>query len=261
MRVRPAGRSRCRASPARRRPRGSSRPSRATVLVASAPMHVIAHSSTHAPRSASSRHCAAVSFGPARSSVACVSSDAAVARRTPARRRSARPRSRDRSRGSRRARGRARGPPCVSGSSSPSASTTTMPGPGMPSCAATPFSKSWRLLSVGSQTMRRAEAERDLDRGRVHAADLAVAADAAEHRDRVADVSLHRPRERRGGGVVRLQHDRPVAGRGGFAGRLERVDRTGPVRVGPEVAVQIGALRPGRRSSAAERSRPRPNTI
>ena len=37
-------------------------------------MHVIAHSSTQAPSSASSRHCAASSFGPARSSVAWVTS-------------------------------------------------------------------------------------------------------------------------------------------------------------------------------------------
>ena len=86
----------------------------------------------------------------------------------------------------------------------------------------------------------RAEAERDLDRGRVHAADLAVAADAAEHRDRVADVALHGPGERCGGGVVRLQHDRPVAGGGRLARGLERVDRARAVRVGAEVAVQIG---------------------
>ena len=33
-------------------------------------------------------------------------------------------------------------------------SVTTSPGPGMPSCAATPLSKSWRLLRVGSHTMR-----------------------------------------------------------------------------------------------------------
>ena len=117
-------------------------------------MHVIAHSSTHAPSSASSRHCAAVSFGPARSSVACVSTHRCVARE----------RLRDRvvlgrahvtgredravlahqrehlvaSRGAARRRRRSR----------------RCPGPGMPSCAATPFSKSWRLLSVGSHTMR-----------------------------------------------------------------------------------------------------------
>ena len=42
-------------------------------------MHVIAHSSTHAPSSASSRHCAGVSFGPARSSVAWVTSTLPVA--------------------------------------------------------------------------------------------------------------------------------------------------------------------------------------
>ena len=89
----------------------------------------------------------------------------------------------------------------------------------------------------------RPEAERDLDRGRVHAADLAVATDAAEHRDRVAGFALHGPGERRGGGVVRLQDDRAVAGRGGFARRLERVDRALAVRVGPEVAMQIGRAR------------------
>ena len=50
----------------------------ATDLVASAPMQVIAHSSTHAPSSASSAHCAASSFGPARSSVAWVSSTGAA---------------------------------------------------------------------------------------------------------------------------------------------------------------------------------------
>ena len=85
-----------------------------------------------------------------------------------------------------------------------------------------------------------AEPERDLDRGRVHAADLAVAADPAEHGDRVADVSLHGPGERGGGGVVRLQHDGPVPGGGRFVCGLERVDRARAVRVGAEVAVQIG---------------------
>ena len=114
-----------------------------------------------------------------------------------------------------------------------------MPGPGMPSWAATPFSKSWRLLSVGSHTMR-AEVERDLHRGRVHAADLAVAADPAEHGDRAADVTLHRPRQRCGGGVVRLQHDGPVTGGGRLARGLEGVDRPRAVRIGPEMAVQVG---------------------
>ena len=211
-------------------------------------MQVIAHSSTHAPSSASSRHCAAASFGPARSSVACVSTTGRVAGERLGRPRSARPRSRDRSRGPRRARARARAPRSSRGAARRRRRSRRCPGPGMPSCAATPFSKSWRLLSVGSHTMRGAEVERDLDRGRVHAADLAVAADPAEHRDRVADVALHRPRERRGGGVVRLQHDRAVAGGGGFARGFERVDRAGAVRVGAEVAVQIGGAGRGRRS-------------
>ncbi len=113
----------------------------------------------------------------------------------------------------------------------------------MPSWAATPLSKSWRLLRVGSHTMRAPEAERDLDRGRVHAADLPVAADAAEHRDLVADRALHGPGERRGGGVVRLQHDGPMAGGRGLARGLERVDGALPMRVGAEVAVQVGCAR------------------
>ena len=74
-----------------------------------------------------------------------------------------------------------------------------------------------------------AEAQRDFDRGGVHAADLAVAADAAEHGDAV-DVVLHGPRERGGGEVVRLQHDRAVAGGRGFARGFERVDGAGAVR-------------------------------
>ncbi len=87
------------------------------------------------------------------------------------------------------------------------------------------------------------EAQCDLDRGRVHAADLPVATDAAEHRDRVADGLLHRPRERRGGGVVRLQHDGSVARGRGFPRGFERVDGTLPVRVRAEVAVQVGRAR------------------
>ena len=114
------------------------------------------------------------------------------------------------------------------------------PGPGMPSWAATPFSKSWRLLSVGSHTMRAP---------RSSATSTAAGFTPPTSRSQqmppnteivVADVALHRPRERRGGEVVRLQHDRPVAGRRGFARGFERVDRSRPVRVGAEVTVQIG---------------------
>ena len=74
-------------------------------------MHVIAHSSTHG---AELGQLAALrggrASGPARSSVAWVSTTLPVAGEVLRRRRSARPRSRARSRGSRRARARARGP-------------------------------------------------------------------------------------------------------------------------------------------------------
>ena len=51
-----------------------------------------------------------------------------------------------------------------------------------------------------------AQSQRDLDRGGVHASDLAVATDAAVHGDAV-DVVLDGPRERGGGEVVRLEHE------------------------------------------------------
>ena len=85
----------------------------------------------------------------------------------------------------------------------------------------------------------RTEAERDLDRGRVHATDLAIATDAAEHGD-VGNHLPHRPRERRGGEVVRLEDDGPMARGRGLAGRFERVDRALAMRVGTEVTVQVG---------------------
>ncbi len=85
-----------------------------------------------------------------------------------------------------------------------------------------------------------AETEGDLHRGGVHAPHLSVAGDAAEDGDRVADLALDRPGERRGGGVVRLEHHRPVAGGRGLGRGLERVDRALAVRIGTEVAVQVG---------------------
>ena len=63
---------------------------------------------------------------------------------------------------------------------------------------------------------------------------------AVPYADRITDVALYGPRQRRGGGVVRLQDDRPVPRRRRFACRVERVDRAGAVRVGPEMAMQIG---------------------
>jgi hypothetical protein len=84
-----------------------------------------------------------------------------------------------------------------------------------------------------------ADPQRGFDRGWVHAADLVVAADAPEYGD-VGHVALHRPRQRGGGKVVGLQDDRAVTGRRGFARGIERVNGAGAVRVGAEVAVQVG---------------------
>src|SRR4029079_10440725 len=89
----------------------------------------------------------------------------------------------------------------------------------------------------------RTQTERNLDRGRVHTADLAITADAAEYGDRVADITLHGPRQRRSRRVVRLQDEGAVTGGARLPARLERVDRPLAVGVGPEVTVQIGRAR------------------
>ena len=86
----------------------------------------------------------------------------------------------------------------------------------------------------------RPEAERDLDGRRIHAAHLSVAADSTEHRYRGAGVALHRPGEGGGRCVMRLQDDGAMTRGRGLAGRLERVDGTLAVGVGPEVTMQIG---------------------
>ena len=110
----------------------------------------------------------------------------------------------------------------------------------MPSCAATPLSKSWRLLSVGSHTIRAP---------RPSATSTAAGFIPPTSRSQqmppnteIASptVALHGPGERRRGGVVRLQDDGPVVGGRGLAGRLERVDGTFAMRVGAEVTMQVG---------------------
>ena len=203
-------------------------------------MHVIAHNSTHAPRSASSAHCCALRFGPARSSVACVITTGHV-----------RDRLRDRV-----VLGRAH----VTGREDRvviADQRQDLVGLGEQLAVAVGHDdaragyaelRGHAVLEVLAAAQRRqpddpgAEAEAaDLDGGRIHAADFTVAADPAEHRDGVADVALDRPRERRGGRVVRL----PARSPGGRLRRpswaaSERVDRTGPVRVGAEVAMEIG---------------------
>ena len=69
--------------------------------------------------------------------------------------------------------------------------------------------------------------------------DLAIAADAAEHAHAV-DQPVDHVRESGGRGVVALEHERRVAGRGRVARGLDRVDRSRPVRVRTEVDVEIG---------------------
>ena len=108
----------------------------------------------------------------------------------------------------------------------------------MPSCAATPLATSCALLSVGQPDDPRAEPQRDLDRGRVHAADLVVAADAAEHRDAV-DERVERGGEPGARRVVALEHDRGVPGGAGLLRGLEAGDRPRPVRIGAEVGVEV----------------------
>src|SRR5680860_1135137 len=86
------------------------------------------------------------------------------------------------------------------------------------------------------------QSQRHLHRRGVDSAHLPVAADAADHAQTL-DLLADRPRERRGGEGMRLEHDGRMTGRGGVGGRFDRVDRPGAVRVGPEVAVQIGGTR------------------
>ena len=187
-------------------------------------MHVIAHSSTHAPRSASSAHCAALRFGPARSSVACVSS-------TWPRREVAHDRV---------VLGRAH----VAGREDRAViehECEHLGGLGQQRAvvvgdrdarARKPELRTDAAVVVLAARQRRqphdarAEAERDLDGRRVHAADLAVAADAAEHRD-AGNHLPDRPRQRRGREVVRLQHDGPVPRGGGLTGLERPTDRSG----------------------------------
>ena len=85
-----------------------------------------------------------------------------------------------------------------------------------------------------------ADAQRGLDGGGVHAADLAVAADAAEHRDAVDRRAAPPTPSAAVGKSCDLSTMRAVAGGRGFARGFERVDRTGAVRVRAEVAVQVG---------------------
>ena len=196
----------------------------ATGRVASAPMHVSAHSSIVAPSSASSAHSSTLEVR-AGELLHRVRHEHLLARsRTPGRPRwcsaavvwpvaSTASWSRHRSAISR-----------TSGSSAPSSSSTARPGPGMPSCAATPLATSWRDDNVGNHTIAAAERERDLDRDRVEPADLVVAAHPAEHVDPVDGLGDD-PGELRGRLAVRLQQHPGVAGVARLRGRLDRGDR------------------------------------
>ena len=160
-------------------------------------MQVIAQSSIHAPSSASSRHCAGGQLR-AREIFGRVRDEhLAACGRSPARPRSARPRSRVRSRGSRRARLTSARTSCVSGRS---AIVGVGHDDARPGDAELRGDAVVEVLAAAQRRQphdARTQPERDLDRGRVHAADLAVAADAAEHRDRVADRRAARPRRAR----------------------------------------------------------------
>ena len=113
----------------------------------------------------------------------------------------------------------------------------------MPSCAATPFSKSWRLLSVGSHTMRApspsatstaagfmpptSRSQQMPPNTEIASPTSRCTAHASEAVGESCDFST----------IARWPGGRRLAR------RFERVDRPGAVRIGAEVAVQVG--RPG----------------
>ena len=222
-------------------------------------MQVIAHSSTHAPSSASSRHCCGGQlrsrevFGRVRERAPC--RVRAKSRRRP---RSARPRSRVRSRGSRRGRATSASTSWVSGSSSPSASVDD-------------DARTGDAELRGDAVLEVLAAARASAATRCRAPSPSATSTAAgfmpptsRSQQMPPNTEIASPTSRctahaseRGGGVVRLQHDGPVPGRGRFARGFERVDRSFTVRIGAEVAVQIGGTGRGRRSSAASVGSPR----
>ena len=112
----------------------------------------------------------------------------------------------------------------------------------MPSCAATPFTTSWREASVGNQTTRPPSASAVSTAAGLRPADLVVAADAAVHGDARHGVSDDPGELRRRFGVGLEQHT-GMARVVRLGGGLERGDRSGPVRIRTEVAVQIDRAR------------------
>jgi len=214
-------------------------------------MQVIAQSSTHAPRSASSAHCAALRFRAGEILRRVGEQHAAAAARNPVRPRSCFGRaSRGRSRGSRRDRGRAASTSAVSGSRRALVvdhgdARTGKPELRPDAAVVVPG----RLESVGNHTNARTEAQGHLDRGRIHAA-RPRGVRSRSRRTRQRRARPGRPTRPNDGGreVVRLEHDGPVPRGRGFRVRAPRTRR--PTVRGCAVGTESGSGR----SAAPERS-------